>query len=416
MMLMKALAGASFALALGVAPALADDVTVHLLHVNQTGDPFWKQVAEDYNKTHPGVKVVVDYMENEAYKAKLPTLLQSDDRPDIIYSWAGGVMRAQIEAGYIKDISAEKADFDKTVYPAPLNAYIVDGKLYGIPMQLSDVSIIYNKALMSKAGVDPASMQTWDGFLDAVKKIKAAGITPLIMGGGDKWPMHFVWSYLLMRTGGSDVLTTAESTNKGFLAQPFVDAGTKLKELADLEPFQDGWLGTKYLPSQGLFGDGKGAMAIQLNGFIQGQQKNSTDGKGIPNDNIGLALFPTLDGGKGKITDVFGGVQGFLVTKDAPPEAVDFLKFFATPEEQKAAAAAGVYVPAIKGTDGFITNPLVAQVAQTLSNATWLQNFLDQDLGPSVGRVVNDVSVAIAAGDITPAEGAQQIQDAWDQQ
>ncbi len=215
MMLMKALAGASFALALGVAPALADDVTVHLLHVNQTGDPFWKQVAEDYNKTHPGVKVVVDYMENEAYKAKLPTLLQSDDRPDIIYSWAGGVMRAQIEAGYIKDISAEKADFDKTVYPAPLNAYIVDGKLYGIPMQLSDVSIIYNKALMSKAGVDPASMQTWDGFLDAVKKIKAAGITPLIMGGGDKWPMHFVWSYLLMRTGGSDVLTTAEFNQQG---------------------------------------------------------------------------------------------------------------------------------------------------------------------------------------------------------
>ncbi len=414
-MLMKALAGAGLALAFGMAPAFADDVTVHLLHVNQTGDPFWKQVAEDYNASHPGVKVVVDYMENEAYKAKLPTLLQSDDRPDIIYSWAGGVMKAQIEAGYIKDISDAKPDFDKALYPAPLNAYVVDGKLYGIPMQLSDVSIIYNKALLSKAGVDPKSMETWDGFLDAVKKIKAAGITPLIMGGGDKWPMHFVWSYLLMRTGGDGVLSTAETTDKGFLADPFVKAGTLLKQLADLEPFQDGWLGTKYLPSQGLFGDGKGAMAIQLNGFIAGQQKNATDGKGIPDDNIGLALFPTVPGGKGKITDVFGGVQGFLVTKNAPPEAVDFLKFFATPEEQKAAAAAGVYVPAVKGTDQFITNPLVAQVAQTLSNATWLQNFLDQDLGPSVGRVVNDVSVAVAAGDVTPEEGAQQIQDAWDQ-
>jgi raffinose/stachyose/melibiose transport system substrate-binding protein len=228
--------------------------------------------------------------------------------------------------------------------------------------------------------------------------------------------MHFLWSYLLMREGGSDVLTTAESTKDGFLAQPFIDAGTKLKELADLNPFQDGWLGTKYLPSQGMFGDGKGAMAIQLNGFIPGQQQNATDGKGIPDDKIGLALFPTVPGGKGKITDVFGGVQGFLITKDAPPAALDFLKFFATAEEQKAAAQAGVYVPAIKGTDAFITNPLVAQVAKTLSNATWLQNFLDQDLGPSVGRVVNDVSVAIAAGDMTPKDGAQQIQDAWDQQ
>jgi raffinose/stachyose/melibiose transport system substrate-binding protein len=414
-MFRKALAGASLAFALAAVPALAQDVTVRLLHVNQTGDPFWKQVAEDYNATHPGVKVVVEYMENEAYKAKLPTLLQSDDRPDIIYSWAGGVMEAQIEAGYIEDISAHKADFEKTVYGAPIGAYVVDGKLYGVPMQLSEVLLIYNKALFEKAGVDPASMETWDGFLEAVKKLKGAGITPLVMGGGDKWPMHFVWSYLLMRIGGSDVLTTAQSADDGFMAEPFIEAGEKLKELAALEPFQEGWLGTKYLPSQGMFGDGLGAMAVQLNGFIQGQQKNATDGKGIANEQIGLAPFPSLPGGKGQTSDTLGGLQGFLVTKGAPPEAIDFLKFFATAEEHKGAAEAGVYVPAIKGTDGFIQNPLVAQVARYIADSTWHQNFLDQQLGPSVGRVVNDISVAIAAGDMTPEEGAAQIQEAWNQ-
>ncbi|MEX0852009.1 MAG: ABC transporter substrate-binding protein [Bauldia sp.] len=412
----KALAGAGLVLALAMGPALAEDVTVNLLHVNQTGDPFWKQIAENYNASHPGVKVVVDYLENEAYKAKLPTLLQSDDRPDIIYSWAGGVMKAQIEAGYIEDISAHKADFEQTIYGAPLNAYVVDGKLYGVSIQLSEVLMIYNKDLMAKAGVDAASMQTWDGFLDGVKKIKAAGITPLIMGGGDKWPVHFLWSYLLMRQGGADVLLNAEAKPDGFKAQAFIDAGNRLKELAALEPFQDGWLGTKYLPSQGLFGDGKGAIAIQLNGFIQGQQKNATDGKGIANEQIGLAPFPSLPGGIGKVSDTLGGLQGFLVTKGAPKEAIDFLKFFATAEQQKAAAEAGVYVPAIKGTDAFIKNPLVAEVAQSIANSTWHQNFLDQELGPSVGRVVNDISVAIAAGDMTPEEGAGQVQVAWDQQ
>ncbi len=414
-MLKKAIAGAGLGLALMMSPALADDVVVHMLHVNQTGDPLWKQMGEDYSKAHPGTKVVVDYLENEAYKAKLPTLLQSEDRPDLIYSWGGGVMRAQIAAGYIQDISADKSYFENAIYPAPLNAYVVDGKLYGVPMTLNDVSIIYNKDLLAKAGVDPATLETWDGLIAAIKKLKAAGITPLIMGGGDKWPMHFLWSYLLMRIGGDGVLSTAETTDNGFLAEPFIEAGKRLKELADLEPFQDGWLGTKYLPSQGMFGDGKGAMAIQLNGFIAGQRKNATDGKGIPFDKIGMARFPTVPGGKGKITDVFGGVQGFLVTKDAKPEAVDFLKYFASVDAQKAAAQAGIYVPAVKGTSDFITDPLTKQVSQTLSEATWLQNFLDQDLGPSVGRVVNDMSVAIAAGDVTPEEAAQQIQDAWDQ-
>ncbi|CAN5172821.1 extracellular solute-binding protein [soil metagenome] len=415
-MLKKLLAGAALALALGIVPASAE-VTVRMLHVNQTGDPFWKKVAEDYNKAHPGVKVVVEYMENEAYKAKLPTLLQSNERPNIIYSWAGGVMKAQIAAGYIEDITASKADFDKTIYSAPMGAYIVDGKLYGIPLQLSEVLLIYNKDLLVKAGVDIKTMATWEGFLAGVKKINAAGITPLSMGGGDKWPMHFIWSYLLMRQGGSDVLSAAQATKKtGFKAQAFVDAGARLKELAALEPFQNGWLDTKYLASQGVFGDGKAAMAVQLNGFMQGQQKNATDGKGIADDKLGEAPFPTLPGGKGKVTDTLGGIQGFLVTKGSPKEAVDFLKFFALAEQHKAAAEAGVYVPAVKGTDAFIKNPLVAEVARSIANSTWHQNFLDQELGPSVGRVVNDISVAIAANSIKPEEGAAQTQEAWDQQ
>src|SRR5262245_362332 len=137
-------ATAVFAFGLGVAQAWAD-VTVHVLHVDQNSDPLWKQIADDYNKTHPGVKVVVEYLENEAFKAKLPTLLQSSDRPNIIYSWAGGVMRAQIEAGYLEDITDAIAGFKDSFYPAALNAYNVGGKIYGVPVQLSQVALFYNK-------------------------------------------------------------------------------------------------------------------------------------------------------------------------------------------------------------------------------------------------------------------------------
>ncbi|CAN5172823.1 extracellular solute-binding protein [soil metagenome] len=416
-MLMKSLAGAGLAVALGLSSAVAADTKFCVLHTSQTSDVYFKQVAEAYNKAHPGVQVVVEYMEGEAYKQKLPTLLQSAERPALIYSWAGGVLKAQVAADFVQDLSGAKAELAKTVYPAALDAYVVDGKLYGVPMILGDVSIIYNKDLLAKAGVDPASMATWDGFLAAVKKIKAAGIIPLTMGGADKWPMHFYWSYLLMRSGGGDVLKVAQAGGKtGFKAQPFIDAGVRLRELAALEPFQPGWLGAKNVPAQGVFGDGKAAMALQLNGFMGGQQKNASDGKGIAFDKIGRAPFPTLPGGKGKTTDVLGGVQGFLVTKTAPKEALDFLKFFATKENHQGAAESGTYLPAIIGTDAYIKNPLFVDVAKTVASATAFQNFLDQDLGPSVGRVVNDVSVAIAAGDMKPEDGASQVQDAWNQQ
>ncbi len=51
-----------------------------------------------------------------------------------------------------------------------------------------------------------------------------------------------------------------------------------------------------------------------------------------------------------------------------------------------------------------------------IDKSTWHQNFFDQDLGPSVGRVINDVSINVAAGEMTPEAGAAAIQDAYDQQ
>ncbi len=339
-MLTKALAGASLALAFAMAPAFADDVTVHLLHVNQTGDPFWKQVAEDYNASHPGVKVVVDYMENEAYKAKLPTLLQSDDRPDIIYSWAGGVMRAQIEAGYIKDISEAKAGLRQGGLSGAAQ------RLRRRRQALRHPHAAFRRVdhLQQGAARQGGRRPGVDGDLGRLPR----------RGEEDQGRGHHA-AHHGRRRQMADALRLVVPADahrrrrraddggdhQGRLpgADPSSTPGRSSRSLPTSNPFQDGWLGTKYLPSQGMFGDGKGAMAIQLNGFIPGQQQNATDGKGIPDDKIGLALFPTVPGGKGKITDVFGGVQGFLVTKDAPPEAIDFLKFFATAEEQKAAAA-----------------------------------------------------------------------------
>jgi raffinose/stachyose/melibiose transport system substrate-binding protein len=55
-------------------------------------------------------------------------------------------------------------------------------------------------------------------------------------------------------------------------------------------------------------------------------------------------------------------------------------------------------------------------LADDLSKTTYHQNYFDQDLGPSVGRVINDVSVAVAAGQQTPEAAAAAIQEAADQQ
>jgi raffinose/stachyose/melibiose transport system substrate-binding protein len=47
-----------------------------------------------------------------------------------------------------------------------------------------------------------------------------------------------------------------------------------------------------------------------------------------------------------------------------------------------------------------------------MAKATWHQNYVDQDLGPNVGRVVNDMAVAVMSGEVSPEDGAKQIEDA----
>jgi len=297
-----------------------------------------------------GVSIDIQYLENEAYKKKMTTLLQSPDRPHIIYSWGGGVLREQVKAGVIEDLSAAiTGSWRDRFSPAAILAYTLDGKVYGVPMQVSQVGFFYNRDLFAKAGVDAAAIKTWDDLLAAVKKLKTAGVTPIIAGGGDKWPIHFYWTHLAIRNGGKAAFEAAlRGDGEGFAAAPFVKAGEQLKQLVDLEPFQPGFLAVTFPQSSGQFGDGKGAMVLQGNFMLNSMRANSADKKGVPDDKLGWFPFPVTAGGKGEASDTLGGLNGWLVTKGSPIQAVDFLKYFSNPEFQREAAARGFYIPVVK--------------------------------------------------------------------
>jgi raffinose/stachyose/melibiose transport system substrate-binding protein len=393
------------------------DTTVKILHLQQIPEDLalWKQIGAEFEKQNPGVKIDWQFLENEAFKAKLPTTLQSKDRPDLFYSWAGGVFYDQARAGVLKDITKSmEGEWAATLSPAGVKAFTYDGKVYGAPMKTSLEILWYNKELLKKAGVDPASLTTWNGFLEAVKKCKAAGITPIATGGGDKWPLHFYWTMLALRIGGKEAFEAAfNRTGEGFDSPTFVKAGEMFKELIDLQPFQPGFLGAKYPDAAGYFGDGKAAMFFMGDFLYAGQKTNSQSGKGVPDDQLDFVPFPAVEGGKGNEA-VLGAVEGWLVAKGAPDQAVTFLRFFLNKENQTKMAAAGVHIPLTLGAEAGLQNPFFRRVAEDFNKSPYLQIVYDQLLGANVGRVVNDISADLAAGAITPEEAAKTVQEAWE--
>ncbi len=367
---------------------------------------------------NPGVKVQFNYLENEAFKAKLPTLLQSNDRPSAFHTWGGGVMHEQVNSGICKDITKQVSEggFNETFYPATYQNFVVDDKAYGLPNDLAPIVFWYNKDLCQKAGVDPTQIRYWEDFIDAVKKLQAAGITPIAAGGKDKWPLHFYPALLMMRILGKEGVQAAYEDKDGGFANPQVLKAFQLyKDLATLQPFHKGYLSNTYPEAAGTFHDGKAAFHLMGTWDLVDGRRNAADQKGLPNEKMGWFFFPEVKGGKGKANDLFASLNGWLVSKQAPKETVDFMRVWLGKDIQTKLAAAGVFIPAVKGTAEAIKDPFFKAIAQEIDQSQWIGIAIDQLLGPDTGRVFNDVSADIAAGNMTPEKGVETIESSWQQ-
>lgn len=394
--------------------AKADTIKwLHLFGDDDNSMPgMLKAVKEFEEKT--GHTVVMQYLENESFKAKLPTMLQSNDRPDIFYSWSGGVMYDQAKAGFLRDISGVVPDsYLQTVSAAAADAFTYGDQRVGLPKQVAQVAWWYNKDLINQAGVDVSKIKMWDDLLSAVQQVKDAGITPICMGGKDKWPVHFIWTHLHIRNGGKALFI--DSLNNGGWGRPeYILSGEQMLELVALEPFQKGWLAATWPDQAGFFGDGKCAMAFMGNWMYGAQAANSASGEGLGDDNMGMFNMPMTKGGLGDSGDTLGGINGWLFSSSAPDSAVELIMHYVSKEIQTEDASNGAYIPIVKGADAALENPFLQQVAKNIANSQYHQIFYDQFLGADIGRVVNDVSTDLAAGIISAEEATQAVQEAWE--
>lgn len=391
-----------------------EKVTVTWWHISTADEhkALWQSMADAYMADHPNVTIEITVLENEAFKTKLTTVMQSGQPPDIFQSWGGGVMNAYAEAGLLKDITADlDADggaWRATFGPGPLGVYAYEGKNYGVPWDMGMVGFWYNKALFAEAGIT-APPTTWSEFLVDVQKLKDAGITPIALGEGDKWPGHFYWAYLATRIGGEAGFTAAASRAGSFTDPAFVQAGEKLQELIALEPFQDGFLGATYGDQATAMGNRKAAMELMGQWAPAVQMDNSPDKLGI-GDDLGFFPFPAVEGGAGALTDAMGGGNGFAIGRDAKPEAIDFVKFLTSQANQIAIAQINVGLPVVMGSEAGVTDPMLLLVQANTAAAQYFQLYYDQYLPPATGEVIKDAVQGLFAGTLTPEQVAEQIE------
>ncbi|PJF39789.1 MAG: ABC transporter substrate-binding protein [Phototrophicales bacterium] len=389
-----------------------DQVTIRWWHIQTNPDQaaFWEKVANDYMAMHPNVTIDITVLENEAFKQRIVTNMQAGDPPDLFQSWGGGPLWQFADAGLLRDISDELEGEWRDSFSAQsaVEMFGQDGEYYGVPWSWGAVVMWYNKELFEQAGLDPENPPaTWEEFLEVVQALKDAGITPIALGEGDKWPGHFWWVYLAIRCGGEEAFLAAYTREGSFDDEAFVCAGERLVELIELEPFQEGFLGLGYGDEAAAFGDGLAAMELMGHWAPGAHAENSESGGAAIEGKVGIFAFPTWDGAH---DGLLGGGDGFVIGKNAPDETVDFLRYITSAEVQREAAKIWV-IPVIAEAEDAIEDELLRQVLQIRNEATYAQMYYDQFLPPAVGQAVLDAVEGLFAEQYSPEEAAQIIED-----
>jgi raffinose/stachyose/melibiose transport system substrate-binding protein len=141
------------------------------------------------------------------------------------------------------------------------------------------------------------------------------------------------------------------------------------------------------------------------------QAADSTSKKGLGKD-LGWFPFPAVTGGAGAPTDGVGGGNGIAVGKNAPPEALDFLKFFSSVTNATQINAQGIGLSPVVGTENAVTDANLQAVLAGRSKASFMQLYLDQATSPALGAAINDATIALFDGASTAAKVCQAISDA----
>jgi multiple sugar transport system substrate-binding protein len=98
---------------------------------------------------------------------------QQDNSPDVLII-DNPVISTLAEAGALTSTDETKLD-TAAMEPNLLGAGQAGGKTYGVPIGANTLALYYNKDLLTKAGVDVASVKDWPSLTAALAKVKAKG-------------------------------------------------------------------------------------------------------------------------------------------------------------------------------------------------------------------------------------------------
>ncbi|MFG1810038.1 extracellular solute-binding protein [Streptomyces sp. NPDC049040] len=400
----------------GSGAAGSGKVTVWSLQ-NDTLNPVQKRSIDSYNGSRD-TKVTLKTFVNDPYKEKLQTALGSAEAPDIFLNWGGGNLATYVKAGTVDNLTNRlDKDFQKEFLPSVLAGGMVDGKLYGVPMEgVQPVALFYNKTVFAKAGIkEPPA--TWAQLLTDIDKMKAKKVTPIALAGSQAWTELMWMEYLLDRVGGPEVFAAIEAGRSGAWEDPAVTTAlTMIRQLVDRGAFGKKYstLGQDSGGANALLSSGKAGMEL-MGSWAYADLLTSAPAF-VKAGKLGWSPFPTVPNGKGDPKNVVGNPSNyFSVTEKSGNKdgAVDFIEHTVDQPSYIADLLSIGHVPAIAGIKGQLmggVNPeFTGFIYGLVADAPTFTQSWDQALAPATANKMLADLQKVFNKQLTPKQFVQDM-------
>jgi multiple sugar transport system substrate-binding protein len=161
------------------APAAAGTALIFSMWGDLFSVENMQKVLDTYEANNPGVTIEIEHYPFGDYNQKIPLELAAGSGPDVISTvdliapQLIGASRALDLTPYLETYQTEVGkDVTEIYFPAALDIFSRDGKLYAIPYYVDPSIMWINKTIFDTAGIEyPTADWTWDQFLDMARQL-----------------------------------------------------------------------------------------------------------------------------------------------------------------------------------------------------------------------------------------------------
>ncbi|MCX5692881.1 MAG: extracellular solute-binding protein [Candidatus Omnitrophica bacterium] len=375
------------------------------------------ELAKRY-EIETGVRVNFElYAPSDAYTQKVRAAAQTNTLPDIF-----GILGEKrdfasfVKSDYVydltEDMDGENGAWKNKLFAKALavnefeqaNSFGVKPGIYGVPIDVTNIQMLYNKDLLQAVGSDSSNPpKTWKDLIEINRKLKAKGVQGLVSGWGEIWMIDcFASNYAFNIMGKDKVLDTIRG-EVSYNDPDWIKVFDLFREMRDEGLLASGIVTMVNKTAEQLFANNRAAFAFNGSWCVNVY-------KGMnPDLNYGVMLPPQASD-RYPMTIWGGAGSSFMVNKQSKniQEAVKFLKWITETDQQVYLSKETQDLPSNKYSLKDI--PMVlSQFASAMDNTTH-PNVWGASEFPTVIETFDKGIQSIIIGEKTPEQLAREVQ------